>query len=243
MAQRCQPSGKEITARLDTIVPYTKYCPESHSSICRLKMREVEVESLRAKYLRLPDDDGVELRDGSKIKLVGPDLGILVAKREHKSPVLERHNQRLQRQGQREFSLKASIGLSRLDWAVFESCESRVLGNRLGPTDIFTNEEQVSVSGDLESGATVFKIGRSTTQTEEVAIISSVGASESSYFASDGDSGSLVINMTAPFEVAGLVVAKNESEIPRWVAVTPLWAILEDVKNTTGMEVQFCSDF
>lgn len=119
------PSTSEITSRLDYIIQYTRYCPESRPSICQSNIMEEEVEYLRARYPSLSDNDGVELRDGSKIKLVGPDLGTLVAKREHQSRILNQHNQLLQDQGKAGFALQGSAPLSRLDWAVFEGCESR----------------------------------------------------------------------------------------------------------------------
>jgi len=118
------PSSLEIMARLDEIIPYTKYCPISRS-VCKLKACEDEVDFLREKYTELPDNDGVELYDGRKIKLIGPDLGILVAKAEHRFPILQRHNEQLRSQGKREFAVKSAIIPSRLDWALFEACNTR----------------------------------------------------------------------------------------------------------------------
>lgn len=136
----------------------------------------------------------------------------------------------------------------------------RILGNQLGPTDIFT-DEKVFLSGNLEPGATVFKIGWATNQsfgivnhatvmiwengfiTQELAILSAYGGTYNWCFADNGDSGSLVLTLKDEFEAVGLVVAKNESEVPRWTAVTPLWAVLEDVKNTLAVEVEFCHEF
>ena len=135
----------------------------------------------------------------------------------------------------------------------------RILGNQLGPTHIFT-DEQVFSSGNLEPGTTVFKVGWATDQTEgimnhatvmiwengrltqELAIVAQCGGSYTWCFATKGDSGSLVL-LQATFEAAGLLVAKNESSIARWVAVTPLWAVLEDVNNAIGVDVEFCSEF
>ena len=88
-------SSLEITAQLDTIIPYTKHCPKSWRSLCKLKAHKDEVDFLKEKYMELPDDDGVELYDRSKIKLVGPDLGILVAEAQHRSPILQRHTAKI----------------------------------------------------------------------------------------------------------------------------------------------------
>ena len=122
------PSTAELTSRLDAIVEYTSYCPASRYEITYWgrELFEAEVEFLRGRFQQLSDDDnGVELKDGSKIKLMGPDFGKLVAKREHQSTILNRHNQRLQHEGKRGFALESSIPLSRLDWAVLECPESR----------------------------------------------------------------------------------------------------------------------
>ncbi|KAG0126329.1 hypothetical protein HOY82DRAFT_491946 [Tuber indicum] len=244
-------------ARLDEIIPYTKYCPISRS-VCKLKACEDEVDFLREKYTELPDNDGVELYDGSKIKLIGPDLGILVAKAEHRFPILQRHNEQLRSQGKREFAVKSTIIPSRLDWALFEACNTRMLGNRLTTSHIF-RDEKVCGMGLLEPGATVWKTGRTTGQTkgkvndvgviiwkdgfttEEVAVISSFSGS-GSLFADNGDSGALVFCMANSLEAVGLVVGGSESQVPRWVAVTPLWAILEDMKLMTGMDIKFCTE-
>ncbi|KAG0137441.1 hypothetical protein HOY82DRAFT_535482 [Tuber indicum] len=39
-----------------------------------------------------------------------------------------------------------------------------------------------------------------------------------------------------------LVVGRNDSEFPRWVAVTPLWAVIEDVERVIGKEIEFCGE-
>lgn len=258
------PSTTEITARLDSIIRYTELGPEPGPEsldrrLPRSKKREAEVASLRAQYTELPDDFGVELRDGTKIKLVGPDLGIIIAKQEHNVPILERHNERLRnRPGpRREFSLPEGISQSRLDWAVFRGFEHRVLGNLLTSEDL--DDEPVARSGDLKPGASVIKIGRTTGHTEgvvngvaiqiwesniltqEVAVIASSGETSTGGFATTGDSGSLVVSLV-DLEAVGLVVGKNDVETPRWVAVTPLWAVMEDIKRVIGEEVEFCGE-
>jgi len=114
--------------------------------------------------------------------------------------------------------------------------------------------------GLLEPGATVWKTGRTTGQTkgkvndvgviiwkdgcmmEEVAVISSFSGSGSTYFADNGDSNTLVFCMANSLEAVRLVVGRSESQVPRWVAVTLLWAILEDMKLMTGMDVKFCME-
>ncbi|RPA97333.1 hypothetical protein L873DRAFT_1691306 [Choiromyces venosus 120613-1] len=251
------PSTTEITARLDNIIRYTHLCPQSRR-LPRSKEREAEVALLKAQYMQLPDNNGVELRDGSKIKLIGPDLGILIAKREHYTPILERHNQLLRSHTRREVCLESAIAQSRLDWAIFKGSESRVLGNLLTSDDFA--DKQITRLGDIEPGTSVIKIGRTTGQTEgivngaalqiwetgaltqEVAVISSSGGTDTGCFATIGDSGSLVVSLADPLEAVGLVVGKNDSGIPRWVAVTPLWAVIEDVERVIGKEVEFCGE-
>jgi len=113
--------------------------------------------------------------------------------------------------------------------------------------------------GLLEPGTTVWKTSRTTGQTEckvnnvgviwedgfttkEVVIISSFGGLESSPFADNGDSGALVFCMANSLEAVGLVVAKNVLHVLRWITVTPLWAIFENMKLLTGMAVKFCME-
>jgi len=40
-------------------------------------------------------------------------------------------------------------------------------------------------------------------------------------------------------EAVGLVVGKNESGIHLWVAVTPLWAEIEDIEKVMGAVIGF----
>jgi len=77
--------------------------------------------------------------------------------------------------------------------------------------------------------------------TQEIAVISGNMRVYGGRFADKGDSGSLVVTMDT-LKAVGLVVAKNASIVPWWVAVTPLSAVLKDVKDTIGEEVEFCQE-
>jgi len=78
--------------------------------------------------------------------------------------------------------------------------------------------------------------------TQEIAVISGNMEVYDGRFADKSDSGSLVVTMDT-LKAVGLVVAKNEFIVPWWVAVTPLSAVLKDVKDTIGEEVEFCQEF
>ncbi|KAG0633455.1 hypothetical protein HOY80DRAFT_1105386 [Tuber brumale] len=54
------PSTTEITARLDNMIRYTHLCPQSRG-LPRSKEHEVEVALLKAQYMQLPDNNGVEV--------------------------------------------------------------------------------------------------------------------------------------------------------------------------------------
>ena len=78
--------------------------------------------------------------------------------------------------------------------------------------------------------------------TAEVAVVAATtpGRSVLSPFADCGDSGSLVVRQGASnteFDAVGIVVGKNEGDSPRWVAVTPMTAVLKDIFKALGEEV------
>ena len=100
--------------------------------------------------------------------------------------------------------------------------------------------QKIFSSGSSKPGAMVFKVGRTIEQTQdrvngvsvmiwedeslrqEVAVISQNARSYKGQFADKGDTGSLVVTLEDSLKGVGLVVAKNESSVPWWVAVTPL---------------------
>lgn len=75
-----------------------------------------------------------------------------------------------------------------------------------------------------------------------MAVIASSGETSTGGFPTTGNSSSLVISLV-DLEAGGLVVGKNDSETPRWVAVIPLWAVMEDVERVIGEEVEFCGEY
>ena len=121
-------SPAEITSRVNTIIPYTEDCPESRPAVKRSQARKEELELLLCRYSRVADNNGVEMRNGSSIRLVGKELGRLVAKKAHKCDILTRHNQQLHNQGMSQFAFPdMSVSLSWLDWAVFQGDERRLV--------------------------------------------------------------------------------------------------------------------
>ena len=157
---------------------------------------------------------------------------------------------------QREFTLLRGISQSGLDWAMFRCYEHWVLGNFLTSEDL-TNEP-VTRSGDINFRTTLIKMGRTTGYpegvvngvaikiwesgilTREVAVIASSGETSTGGVATTRDSSSLV--SLVDLEAVGLIVGKNDAETPRWVAVTPLWAVMEDTERVIGEEVEFCGE-
>jgi len=134
--------------------------------------------------------------------------------------------------------------------------DNRILGNQLILSD--SNEKTKSfLSDNLEPCLRVFKIGRTTGYIQgivnyigimtwrngsiayELAIITV----DSQCFADKRDSKSHIISVGQSCKAVGFVVVKNDSDVPRWVAVTPLCVILEVVENTIEVELKLCSEF
>lgn len=94
-----------------------------------LKEYKTEVILLRAQYIhwQLPNDNGIELLNGTKIKLVSSDLGVIIAKQVYKVLIFECYSERLCNYTgtRREFSLPKRNSQSCLDWAVFRGVEHR----------------------------------------------------------------------------------------------------------------------
>jgi len=109
------PSTVEITTRLRSIIHYTKYALQCRSGIGPSEAEKAKLKSLSKMFTQVLDDEGVEIDDGTRIKLIGRDLGLLVAKRSHQLAILLRHNEHLCEQGITKFPLPVSIPLSRLD--------------------------------------------------------------------------------------------------------------------------------
>lgn len=139
------PSARELTGRLENIVPYTSFAPNPrriHSQ------RESEVRSLLGNWIneecregclireRIESDEGSPARE-RKVKLLGWKLGTVKGKSAtYKFNIVEEHNRRLEEEKARGFNLSdiqnelheeegSRKTLSRIEWCCFEVLRDR----------------------------------------------------------------------------------------------------------------------
>ncbi|CUS14720.1 unnamed protein product [Tuber aestivum] len=169
-------------------------------SVSKLKACKDEVDFLREKYTELPDNDGVELYDKSKIKLTGPDLRILVAKAEYRFPMLQRYNEQLMIRNllttSHIFRDEKVYGMGLLE-----------PGTIVWKTGRTTGQTKSNVN---DVGIIIWKDGF---MMEEVAVISSFSSSRSSLFTDNSDSGTLIFCIANSLKAVELVVGRSELQV------------------------------
>jgi hypothetical protein len=126
----CHPSAVELTARLQSILPYTNYHPQP---IKYRSQREEEIREMLAKY-QLSNDhvEGIEILGiPGKTIISGLRLGQLVAKEyDYKEGIFAAHNRYLCQAGLTPFVLPTGyedLTKTKMDWALFTVENSKLV--------------------------------------------------------------------------------------------------------------------
>ncbi|KAF8416555.1 hypothetical protein BGX38DRAFT_1280923 [Terfezia claveryi] len=210
------------------------------------------LKSLLAQYSLRENPSGVPLADGRVVTLSGPPLGRVIDGSLHNNALfLERHNLRLPPYAKFAVLPQAK---SHLDFAIFQVSPERHGGNWVSLSGVAI-DGPVTAVGDFDQATLSQKSGELPPkltgkpmvsdrdlawgeETSEIMILAS-GARVGEHFADLGDSGSMVFRSNADdgYEALGMVVAKNISVFPAWVAATPYWVLIEDAGNFLGEEL------
>jgi hypothetical protein len=81
---------------------------------------QAEADDMLQKYEIALDPEGVALRDGRCVKLLGKNIGKVIATRAGYKQTLSMHNAMLSSLGKSTFAFSNSTVRSRMDWGVLE---------------------------------------------------------------------------------------------------------------------------